>query len=29
VVRRIDEIGAVKNPILTWKTLEKPKELMT
>jgi glycine dehydrogenase subunit 2 len=29
VVRRIDEIGAVKNPILTWKTLEKPKELMS
>jgi glycine dehydrogenase subunit 2 len=29
VVRRIDEIGAVKNPIFTWKTLEKPKELMT
>jgi glycine dehydrogenase subunit 2 len=28
VVRRIDEIGAVKNPIFTWKTLEKPKELM-
>ncbi|MCJ7697696.1 MAG: aminomethyl-transferring glycine dehydrogenase subunit GcvPB [Thermoplasmata archaeon] len=28
-VRRIDEIGAVKNPIFTWKTLEKPKELMT
>jgi glycine dehydrogenase subunit 2 len=29
VVRRIDEIGAVKNLILTWKTLEKPKELMS
>jgi glycine dehydrogenase subunit 2 len=28
-VRRIDEIGAVKNPIFTWKTLEKLKELMT
>jgi glycine dehydrogenase subunit 2 len=28
VVRRIDEIGAVKNPIFTWKTLEKPEELM-
>ena len=26
-VQRIDEIGAVKNPILTWKTLEKPKEM--
>jgi len=25
VVQRIDEIGAVKNPILTWKTLEKRK----
>ncbi len=27
VVRRIDEVGAVKNPILTWKTLEKAKEM--
>ena len=29
VVQRIDEIGAVKNPILTWKILEKTKEQMT
>ena len=29
VVRRIDEIGAVKNPILTWKTLEKQKEMIS
>jgi glycine dehydrogenase subunit 2 len=29
VVRRIDEIGAVKNPILTWKNLEKSKELLS
>jgi glycine dehydrogenase subunit 2 len=29
VVRRIDEIGAVKNPILTWKILEKNKEQIT
>jgi glycine dehydrogenase subunit 2 len=29
VVRRVDEISAVKNPILTWKTVEKPKDLMT
>ncbi|DAC72412.1 MAG TPA: aminomethyl-transferring glycine dehydrogenase subunit GcvPB [Thermoplasmata archaeon] len=26
VVQRIDEIGAVKNPILTWKNLDKTKE---
>jgi glycine dehydrogenase subunit 2 len=26
VVRRIDEVGAVKNPILTWANLEKPSE---
>lgn len=29
VVRRIDEVGAAKNPILTWRTLEKPKEMAT
>jgi glycine dehydrogenase subunit 2 len=28
VVQRIDEIGAVKNPILTWKTLEKSKDIL-
>jgi glycine dehydrogenase subunit 2 len=27
VVQRIDEIGAVKNPILTWKNIEKLKEI--
>jgi glycine dehydrogenase subunit 2 len=26
-VQRIDEVGAVKNPILTWKTLQKLKEI--
>jgi len=26
-VRRIDEAGAVKNPILTWKTLESPSQI--
>ncbi len=26
VVQRIDEVGAVKNPILTWKTVEQQKE---
>ena len=25
-VRRIDEVGAVKNPVLTWKTLETPQK---
>jgi glycine dehydrogenase subunit 2 len=27
VVRRIDEVGAVKNPVLTWKTAETSKEI--
>jgi len=29
VVRRIDEVGAAKNPILTWKTQESVKETIT